>query len=341
MLPLIPRRATSLLNSISRIEFYSVLRVAVPDSVRTIMEESFGKKEGYKYLRLPSQKAASRIAKQLEDFVIKSDNEKTREEIETFLMVIDGFKKDSTISGIFFTNFPSGKEAGAYFTAAIAHLGGYNPIKPHLLPSGGITTVGSSFKDFVTEALAPHQDKGVISGASKLKIDLISLLGITLSGDRIHTYVIGADEIYEKLSKKTRQILSSPIFTTIDDDWDVIDPRKKRIYAPIFSIDSSGAMSLLFNREFGRFDESNPDCEFSKEEVECALEEFRHVTINLSESEEISRFCIEPNTSLIIRNKNFHGREGGVGDREILSQSYVVIGEELDEDNYISSPKTL
>jgi hypothetical protein len=296
------------------IRSFSVLQARVPNVLREKFEEGFSLKDGVKYLMPPEEKAISRITAHLTDLLDASDDK----EVKDFLSVIGRFKRDKDAFGLYLSNMPAGEVAGANFASVISKLVDFIPLDKGVFAER-VSRVGST-KDGITVPLDPHQDVSSAFAAQDSGIDLISLVGIRLSGDRVRTYVLGAGDIYDKMSEKTRAILSSPIFTSVYYEHDErSDIPRSRTHFPIFYVNKRGARALSFNENFGKFDEFNLDSEFKKEEVEKALQEFRDITLSLAVSEETPKFCIEESTMFAIRNdEGLHGREGGRGDRDVL-----------------------
>ncbi len=162
--------------------------------------------------------------------------------------------------------------------------------------------------------MSPHSD-----GAAKgHELQLTQLSGIISDGS-VSTYVMDANDLHQRLSKETQQILREPIFGYIKEGCtECVDKSLLPLKLPIFYDGKDGALNInLFysSRNFLQYDETKTS--FLEKQIKDAIEQIHDTIDDLLREGKIEKFYIKEGEMLNLKNKaTLHGiiNESGLFD---------------------------
>lgn len=153
--------------------------------------------------------------------------------------------------------------------------------------------------------MAPHSD----GAASGYELQLTQVSGV-ISDGTISTYVMDANDLHDRLSKETQQILREPIFGYLKESISGnVSKSFLSLKLPIFYEGKDGALNInLFysSRHLLQFDEDKTS--FAEEQIEQAIEQTHSAIDDLLREGKIEKFYIKEGEMLNLKNKTIlHG----------------------------------
>ncbi len=268
--------------------------------------------------------ALEEMWKELRLITKNSDSAKEAKEAEDCITTLSEIRTSKVVTAIFFPKFPRNDTAAIYLSGMIARFLNHTKIIDNEREIESVARISNPNSSIIN--IPPHQDYTLdISGRHKAK--LLSIIGIE-TDEKVETYTISAQEIWDSLSPKSQQILSQPLFGT-----------KPALFQnnrfPLF-FEEDGRLGLTYCN-FYKYDGIGETC--SKNEINKALGEFFKTIDELTKT--AKGVVIKEGSALMIFNNNaIHGtkiirapKEKTSGNRSVIITAYTNMLEKEREQN--------